>query len=102
MIPTLQNICLFLVVFGLVITVAVLAAMPKTHATSSFVWKDFMNDTGYSSNGVAFLTGVLNGAFVVRSSKRSELSSRADTSVGFQIGTPDRHARHILYSENAG
>ncbi|KAL8278468.1 hypothetical protein RQP46_009158 [Phenoliferia psychrophenolica] len=65
LIPTLQHIGLFLVTAGLVVTVAVLAALPKTHATSSFVWKDFENQTGYESNGVAFLTGVLNGAFVI-------------------------------------
>lgn len=63
--PMLQKLCLFLVVAGFVITVVVLAAMPKVHATNDFVWKDFENDTGYQSNGVAFLTGVLNGAFVI-------------------------------------
>lgn len=38
--------------------------MPKTHASSAFVWSDFQNLTGWS-NGVAFLTGVLNGAFTI-------------------------------------
>jgi amino acid transporter len=38
--------------------------MPKQHASSTFVWKDFQNMTGWS-NGVAFLTGVLNGAFTI-------------------------------------
>lgn len=73
----------------MIVTVAVLAAMPKTHATSAFVWKDFTNDTGYSSNGVAFLTGVLNGAFVVRFLPQS--TGRVHELISsVQIGTPDR------------
>ncbi|KAL8278576.1 hypothetical protein RQP46_009068 [Phenoliferia psychrophenolica] len=35
LIPTLQNVCLVLVIGGLFVTVAVLAALPKKHATSS-------------------------------------------------------------------
>ncbi|KAM0750325.1 choline transport protein [Meredithblackwellia eburnea MCA 4105] len=65
LLPALQNLGLFLVLGGLLITICVLAAMPKVHATSAFVWKNFVNATGYQSNGVAFLTGVLNGAFVI-------------------------------------
>lgn len=81
--PMLQKLCLFLVVAGFVITVVVLAAMPKVHATNDFVWKDFENDTGYQSNGVTFLTGVLNGAFVVRPPSlllfpRTQFGCRAD------------------------
>ena len=38
--------------------------MPKEHASNSFVWSDFENDTGWG-NGVAFMTGVLNGAFTI-------------------------------------
>lgn len=47
-------------------TVIVLAAMPDAHASHSFVWTDFTvnNITGWG-NGVAFLTGVLNGAFTI-------------------------------------
>ncbi|KAF2471024.1 amino acid transporter [Lindgomyces ingoldianus] len=63
-IPTLQHIGLMLVVVGGLVTVIVLAAMPKVHASNSFVWKDFDNITGWP-DGVAFLTGVLNGAFTI-------------------------------------
>lgn len=35
------------------------------HATHSFVWSDWVNDTGYSSNGFVFLAGMLNGAYAV-------------------------------------
>ncbi|KUL91742.1 hypothetical protein ZTR_01096 [Talaromyces verruculosus] len=42
------------------------AAMPKTHASSHFVWGSFdeNNLTGWAG-GVAFLCGVLNGAFTI-------------------------------------
>lgn len=64
LIPHLQNLGLFLVLGGGLITIIVLAAMPERHASNAFVWKDFVNVTGWG-NGVAFLTGVLNGAFTV-------------------------------------
>ncbi len=38
--------------------------MPKTHASNSFVWSAWNNETGWGS-GFAFLAGVLNGAFTI-------------------------------------
>lgn len=64
LIPTLQKAGLVLVIVGGLVTIIVVAAMPKQHASSSFVWSDWNNQTGWSS-GVAFLTGVLNGAFTI-------------------------------------
>ncbi|KAF2006583.1 putative choline transport protein, partial [Amniculicola lignicola CBS 123094] len=63
-IPTLQHAGLILVVVGGFVTIVVLAAMPDAHASSDFVWKNFDNITGWG-NGVAFLTGCLNGAFTI-------------------------------------
>lgn len=63
-IPKLQHAGMALVLLGGLATIIVLAAMPDRHASHSFVWKDFENITGWG-NGVAFLTGVLNGAFTV-------------------------------------
>lgn len=62
--PWTQNLGLFLVIAGGLVTIIVVAVMPKTHATNAFVWSDFVNSTGWP-NGVAFLTGVLNGAFTI-------------------------------------
>lgn len=62
--PILNQFGLFMVVGGGIVTVIVLGAMPKKHASNAFVWKDFSNQTGYSG-GVAFLAGVLNGAFTI-------------------------------------
>jgi choline transport protein len=64
LIPKLQNVGLVLVLGGFLISIIVVAAMPKQHAKSSFVWKDWKNTTGWPS-GLAFLTGVLNGAFTI-------------------------------------
>lgn len=63
--PYLQQFGLFVIIVGGVATIIVIAAMPKTHASNSFVWTDWANNTGFSSSGVAFLTGVLNGAFTI-------------------------------------
>lgn len=38
--------------------------MPTQHASNSFVWSDWNNATGWGI-GVAFLAGVLNGAFTI-------------------------------------
>ncbi|OQO08408.1 hypothetical protein B0A48_06278 [Cryoendolithus antarcticus] len=64
LLPKLQHVGLFFVLAGGLITIIVVAAMPKQHATNAFVWKDFENMTGWS-NGICFLTGVLNGAFTI-------------------------------------
>jgi amino acid transporter len=63
-IPILQHAGMTIVIVGGLVTIIVLAAMPDAHASHSFVWKDFENITGWN-NGVAFLTGVLNGAFTI-------------------------------------
>jgi choline transport protein len=63
-IPKLQDVGLFLIVGGGLITIIVVSAMPKQHASSASVWRDWENATGWGG-GVAFLTGVLNGAFTI-------------------------------------
>jgi choline transport protein len=63
-IPRLNDFGLFLIIGGGLITIIVLAAMPKQHASTASVFRDWENATGWNS-GVAFLTGVLNGAFTI-------------------------------------
>lgn len=62
--PYLQQFGLFVVLVGGFVTIVVIAAMPKSHASNDFVWGGFSNNnsTGWSG-GFAFLAGVLNGAF---------------------------------------
>ena len=66
LLPVVNHFGLFMIIVGGIITVIVCAAMPAVRADSSFVWSSFNenNITGWPS-GVAFLTGVLNGAFTI-------------------------------------
>ncbi|KAF7358311.1 putative choline transport protein [Mycena venus] len=61
--PMLQRLGLFILAVGGLATIIVLAAA-KSHASASFVFIDWENATGWSG-GVAFLTGMLNGAFAI-------------------------------------
>jgi choline transport protein len=63
-IPKLQDAGLFIILVGGFVTIVVLAAMPQQHASTATVWRDWENQTGWGG-GVAFLTGVLNGAFTI-------------------------------------
>ncbi|QDS70803.1 hypothetical protein FKW77_004595 [Venturia effusa] len=68
--PAVNQLGLFFILAGVFITIIVCAAMPGKsgrpgHATTSFVWKDWVNSTGYSSDGFVFLMGMLNGAYAV-------------------------------------
>jgi amino acid transporter len=63
--PLLQKIGLFLILGGCFITIVVTAAMPDQHATSDSVWREWINSTGYGSDGFVFLMGMLNGAYAV-------------------------------------
>lgn len=65
-VPHTQTLGMFFVVVGGIVTIIVVAAMPARHASSEFVWASFAenNITGLPG-GVAFLSGVLNGAFTI-------------------------------------
>lgn len=63
--PLLEQGGAFLILAGVFVTIVVCAAMPPVHATNAFVWSEWINSTGYSSNGFVFLLGMLNGAFAV-------------------------------------
>ena len=59
----------FLIVAGVMVVVLVCAIMPhqqdRDYAYDAFVWRDWVNSTGWSSDGLTFLLGMLNGAFAV-------------------------------------
>ena len=67
--PLFESLGGFFTIAGVLITLIVCAAMPTVkgtgHASNHFVWKDWVNSTGYSSNGFVFLLGMLNGAYAV-------------------------------------
>lgn len=58
-----------LIVTGCFVSIMTCAIMPsrngKGHASSSFVWKEWQNQTGWESNGFVFVAGMLNGAYAV-------------------------------------
>lgn len=67
--PTITKIGLFLILAGCLVTILVCAIMPsrtgKGYASNAFVWKDWQNQTGWTSDGFVFCAGMLNGAFAV-------------------------------------
>lgn len=63
--PMLESVGGILIVTGVFITIVVCSGMQDVHATTAFVWRNWQNSTGYSSNGFVFLLGMLNGAFAV-------------------------------------
>lgn len=68
-IPRLEQFGSFLIIAGFFITIVVAAVMPheqgRPYASSKTVWATFTNLTGYTSSGMAFVLGMLNGAFAV-------------------------------------
>lgn len=68
--------------------------MPSTagdgHASTAFVWRDWQNQTGYTSDGFVFLAGMLNGAYAVGTldcvSHLAEEISRPRTNIPTAIG----------------
>ena len=67
--PAISKLGTFFIIAGFVITIVVCATMPSKNGSgyksSRFVWAEWSNKTGYSSNGFVFLAGMLNGAFAV-------------------------------------
>lgn len=50
-------------VFGFIIVVVILGAMTKTKNTAEYVFTDFSNTSGWSSNGVSWLVGLLSTVY---------------------------------------
>ncbi|KAF2099546.1 choline transporter [Rhizodiscina lignyota] len=67
--PHLSNVFGVLCMLIWFVTLMVVAIMPSTkgsgYASNAFVWRNWQNQTGYSSNGFVFLAGMLNGAFAI-------------------------------------
>lgn len=64
--PMINRVAITLSMGGLIVTVIVLAVMPKgRHATNKEVWATYSNETGGWSDGVCFIMGLLNAAFAV-------------------------------------
>ena len=69
LLPMILQIGAVLIVAGFFVTIIVCAVMPSVtgsgYQPSKFVWANWTNMTGYSSNGFVFIAGLLNGAYAV-------------------------------------
>ncbi|KAL9605829.1 MAG: hypothetical protein Q9179_000977 [Wetmoreana sp. 5 TL-2023] len=67
--PSIEMIGGFFVIAGVFISIVVCAVMPyvnhKAYANNPSVWKNWQNQTGYTSSGFAFVLGMLNGAYAI-------------------------------------
>lgn len=67
--PRIEQAGLIFLLSGVFISIVVCAVMPGVtgngYATTSSVWTEWVNLSGYSSDGFVFLAGMLNGAFAV-------------------------------------
>ena len=67
--PYIGNLGMFFILAGVFVTIIVCAVMPhvndQPYATNDFVWREWTNGTGYSSQGFVFVAGMLNGAYSV-------------------------------------
>jgi choline transport protein len=67
--PLINTALMLLVIGGWIITIIIVGVMagqpPRSHATNSFVWTEWQNLTGYKSNGLVFVLGMLNGSFAI-------------------------------------
>lgn len=65
--PKINNLFVALGLGGWFISIVAVAALPsqggRSHASSQFVWQDWENNTGYTSNGLVFVLGMFNGVF---------------------------------------
>ncbi|CAL3967161.1 hypothetical protein PZA11_003555 [Diplocarpon coronariae] len=67
--PLINLVGLCFILGGVLVTIIVCVALPSStgdgYARSAFVWADWSNQTGYSSDGFVFCAGMLNGAYAV-------------------------------------
>jgi choline transport protein len=67
--PLTESTEAFFIVGGFLVSVITCAVMPyvqgRSYKTNAFVWRDWTNSTGWTSNGFVFCLGMLNAAFAV-------------------------------------
>ncbi|KAI1636347.1 putative choline transport protein [Biscogniauxia mediterranea] len=106
--PAVNNAFMALGLLGWLVCVVAVAALPSRgrvvdddgssssstasgYASSSFVWKEWQNNTGYVSNGLVFVLGMFNGAFNIGtpdcSSHMAEEVPRPSINIPIAMGT---------------
>ncbi|PWY90975.1 putative choline transporter Hnm1 [Aspergillus heteromorphus CBS 117.55] len=59
-IPALNKFSLFYLQLGWLVVLITVVACAPTHQSSEFVFRTWINNTGWSSNGICFITGLVN------------------------------------------
>ncbi|KAJ5906293.1 uncharacterized protein N7473_003209 [Penicillium subrubescens] len=59
-IPTLNKFSLFYLQIGWLVVLVTVVACAPTHQDTTFVFKTWINNTGWSNNGICFITGLVN------------------------------------------
>ncbi|KAJ5679619.1 hypothetical protein N7462_007863 [Penicillium macrosclerotiorum] len=59
-IPALNKFSLFYLQIGWLVVLITVVACAPTHQNSEFVFRTWINNTGWSSNGICFITGLVN------------------------------------------
>jgi choline transport protein len=67
--PLIESMGGIFIIAGFLVSTVTCAVMPHVngtpYASHDFVWRDWVNDTGWSSNALVFSLGLLNAAFAV-------------------------------------
>jgi amino acid permease (GABA permease) len=83
LVAKLANVSVWWHLFGVAIIVVVLAVAPSHHASASFVFTHFVNNTGWGTPIYVFLIGLLNAQYTLTgydaSAHMTEETHRADT-----------------------
>lgn len=58
--PTVANAALYTSLFSFLIILIVVPAKAPTHQEAQFVFANFVNNTGWASNGIGFIVGLIN------------------------------------------
>ncbi|KAF3395736.1 Choline transport protein [Penicillium rolfsii] len=59
-IPALNKFSLFYLQIGWLVVLITVVACAPTHQDTTFVFKTWINNTGWSNNGICFITGLVN------------------------------------------
>jgi len=58
--PKITSVTLYISLLSFLIALIVVPAKAPSHQTAKFVFATFINNTGWSSNGIAFIVGLIN------------------------------------------
>jgi amino acid transporter len=76
------------------VVVICIAALPKTHSTNAFVWREYTNMTGWPT-GVSFILGLVGPAFAIGTIDSS-------THMAEEIPNPSRNIPKTILIQWAG